>query len=424
MNNYNFFLLWYNISKVIIMKKVKSPAYVYIFLFVYIVGLAILAGGIAFGVMGINYKKNGTEVNATITKIVVRGSDNDSHDVYVSYEYEGVAYTNKRINTYMSSWEVGKEIKLYVMPYDPSKPKSVVGYKIANIVLTSIGIFYTSVMMILIIITFKKTKESRLLLETGTKVSATITEICTDTKITVNGRHPYKYLNCSIDGKIYKSKSFKNLNVNIGDYVTVFLGLNDKYYVDIDSIKEEQSKQEEPILKNDIVFTAFEPFGGRDTNASLEVVKKMGYEYVMLPVSWDLVPNKVDQILLNDPKLVILCGEAAKYENVRIETIAHNICNGTDNYGVTRVEELIKYDAPEILGTNVNASFDDINTDIGDDAGKYLCNYVYYLMLSKAKNTKVIFIHYPLIKEQGGNKELNDLVKVTKDIVKNIKIGE
>lgn len=171
-------------------------------------------------------------------------------------------------------------------------------------------------------------------------------------------------------------------------------------------------------MKN-VVVTYFEPFGGRTTNASKEVVSLLGdFEIKELPVSWNKVPNYIDDILLNNPDYLFLVGEAGSYKEITIETTAHNISNGKDNDGINKDNEPIISGAPDILTTQFDLS--KLKYFISEDAGKYLCNYTYYLALSKTKNCKVLFVHLPYIEENSTNSVENlqkDLLNIINTLI-------
>ena len=150
------------------------------------------------------------------------------------------------------------------------------------------------------------------------------------------------------------------------------------------------------------IVTYFEPFGGRTTNASREVVSLLnGYQTKELPVSWSKIPSIIDELLSNEPDYLFLVGEAGSYKEITIERTAHNISNGKDNEDVNRENSMIINGGPNELITIFDLS--KLNYRISDDAGKYLCNYTYYLALSKSKNTKVLFIHLPYIENNLNN---------------------
>ena len=165
---------------------------------------------------------------------------------------------------------------------------------------------------------------------------------------------------------------------------------------------------------SNIVITYFEPFGERTTNASKEVVSLLnGYITKELPVSWNKISVFIDEILADNPDYLFMIGEAGSYQEVTIEKTAHNIANGKDNEDVTLNNEPIIKNGNDILATKFDLS--GLNYRVNDDAGKYLCNYSYYLALAKAKNTMVLFIHLPYI-----NNNLNSLKEDLLNIIKSL----
>lgn len=153
-------------------------------------------------------------------------------------------------------------------------------------------------------------------------------------------------------------------------------------------------------MKN-IVVTYFEPFGGRTTNASKEVVTLLSdYQIIELPVSWEKVPLLIDEIMFNEPDYLFLIGEAGSYKEISMEKYAHNIAHGVDNFDVKKNEEPIIRGGTDTLITTFNLS--KLHYRVSEDAGKYLCNFTYYQALSKSKKTKVLFIHLPYIDETNN----------------------
>ena len=167
-----------------------------------------------------------------------------------------------------------------------------------------------------------------------------------------------------------------------------------------------------------ILITYFEPFGERTTNASKEVVSLISnFNIKELPVSWSKVPSILDEIFINEPDYLFLIGEAGSYKEITVERTAHNISKGKDNEGVNKEnEEIIKGDK-EVKTTLFDLS--NVPYRISDDAGKYLCNYTYYLALSKVKTCKVLFVHLPYIEESGPN-SLDNLKKDLLNIIETL----
>ena len=158
-----------------------------------------------------------------------------------------------------------------------------------------------------------------------------------------------------------------------------------------------------------ILFTCFKPFGGRNINSSYEIIKQLNVNYQLVDVTYKEVQEFVNNID-DSYDYIILTGEAIKRDNLTIEQIAKNLVNGKDNDGVIKDNEQIV-----IGGIDLNTNFD-IENDIEKsyDAGSYLCNYIYYKILNKFKNTntKVTFIHFPNHegKEQLLIKEMTELI--------------
>ena len=167
-----------------------------------------------------------------------------------------------------------------------------------------------------------------------------------------------------------------------------------------------------------ILITYFEPFGERTTNASKEVVSLLdGYIRKELPVSWSKVPSILDEIFINEPDYLFLIGEAGSYKEITVERTAHNISNGKDNEGVNKDNEPIIVGDKEVKTTLFDLS--NLPYRISDNAGKYLCNYTYYLALSKVKTCKVLFVHLPYIEGSGAN-SLDNLYKDLLNIIDNL----
>ena len=169
-----------------------------------------------------------------------------------------------------------------------------------------------------------------------------------------------------------------------------------------------------------IIVTYFEPFGGRTTNASKEVVSLLdGYQTKELPVSWSKVSSILDEILLDEPDYLFLIGEAGSYKEITTERTAHNMSNGKDNEGVNKDNEEILDGDKENKTTLFDLS--KLPYRVSDNAGKYLCNYTYYLALSKAKTCKVLFVHLPYIEETGPNSLDNlkrDLLNIIETLIR------
>lgn len=159
-----------------------------------------------------------------------------------------------------------------------------------------------------------------------------------------------------------------------------------------------------------ILITAFEPFGGAETNITQSVLSLLpdsvadwAIEKVCLPVSFKRAPIVLrEAIATYSPDLVIMLGQCPAGENIRLERFAINMMDSTkgDNDGYTPNEETIYADQPLALQTPLpikellRCCTDDVlPVKISNATGLYVCNRVYYEVLHL--HQRAIFVHVP-----------------------------
>ena len=159
-----------------------------------------------------------------------------------------------------------------------------------------------------------------------------------------------------------------------------------------------------------ILITAFEPFGGAETNITQSVLSLLpdsiadwAIEKVCLPVSFKRAPIVLrEAIVTYSPDLVILLGQCPAGENIRLERFAINMMDSTkgDNDGYIPSEETIYVDQPLALQTSLPIKeLERFCTDsvqpvqVSNSAGLYVCNRVYYEALYL--HQQAIFMHVP-----------------------------
>ena len=185
-----------------------------------------------------------------------------------------------------------------------------------------------------------------------------------------------------------------------------------------------------------ILITGFEPFGGETINPSWEAVKLIpdiinGAEMIKVPVCVEYEKSGItlkNLISEHAPDAVICCGQAGGRKAVTPEVCAINRdhAEAPDNAGETR-----RY--AEIIPGGENAYFTALPVEkmvenvkaVGItcapsfSAGTYVCNHIYYTLLSTMKNG--LFVHVPFIPEQVEGKnlpamELSDIAKAVEMI--------
>ena len=159
-----------------------------------------------------------------------------------------------------------------------------------------------------------------------------------------------------------------------------------------------------------LLLTAFEPFGGAETNITQSVLSLLpdsvadwAIEKVCLPVSFKRAPIVLrEAIATYSPDLVIMLGQCPVGENIRLERFAINMMDSTkgDNDGYIPSEETIYADQPLALQTPLPIKeLERFCTDklqpvqVSNSAGLYVCNRVYYEALYL--HQQAIFMHVP-----------------------------
>lgn len=171
-----------------------------------------------------------------------------------------------------------------------------------------------------------------------------------------------------------------------------------------------------------ILVTAFEPFGGSDTNISQRVLDAILADVakLLLPVSFRRAPEVLNEAIEQfQPDVIIAMGQAAEGDKIRLERLAINMMDSAkgDNDGYLLAEELICPEAPLALKTAlpvkqlcadcVNAG---LPTIVSNSAGLYVCNCIYFEALRHTTNS--LFVHIPKDMDvEIAKQTINQLIK-------------
>ena len=180
-----------------------------------------------------------------------------------------------------------------------------------------------------------------------------------------------------------------------------------------------------------VLITAFEPFGGAETNITQSVLSLLpnsiadwAIEKVCLPVSFMRAPIVLREAMTYSPDLVIMLGQCPTGENIRLERFAINMMDSTkgDNDGYIPNEETIYVHQPLALQTPlpikelVRFCTDNVQpVQLSNSAGLYVCNRVYYEALHLQQ--RAIFVHVP------NNMEWVTVLRVLEYLLSRIKVS-
>ena len=155
-----------------------------------------------------------------------------------------------------------------------------------------------------------------------------------------------------------------------------------------------------------ILMTAFEPFGGKGCNPTeklLETIPDDGVEKLLLPTSYSRAPMLLrDAVERLSPAAVVCTGLASGRSCVSLEFAALNIKDADipDNDGEASSGQSVIPGAPNALFTKLDLGpvsgilrEAGIPSRVSYHAGTYVCNCVYYHLLSLG--VPGVFIHIP-----------------------------
>ena len=174
-----------------------------------------------------------------------------------------------------------------------------------------------------------------------------------------------------------------------------------------------------------VLLSAFEPFNNDNINPSEEIYKRIDIDKVLLPVSYNRVEAVLDEAINKyHPDFILSLGYAASRKNISIEKYAYNsmMAKIKDNDDIIYEGKKIN-DGRDIIKTKIDIeriinNFPNYPLALSEDPGRFICNEVYYLSLSKT-NSNALFIHVPplnTMKEDGM--DLNLLVEAIKDVIR------
>jgi pyroglutamyl-peptidase len=175
-----------------------------------------------------------------------------------------------------------------------------------------------------------------------------------------------------------------------------------------------------------ILVTGFGPFPGAPINPSAQLVARLArirrpamsqYRLAthVLATSYAAVDRDLPALLARHrPRILIMFGLAARTKFVRIETLAHNRRSGLhpDRDGAVASTRTIEAHAPSIRKGRAPfarllaaARATGIDARLSRDAGRYICNYVYWRALEAAAQPRgpevVVFVHVPKLRSRA-----------------------
>lgn len=164
-----------------------------------------------------------------------------------------------------------------------------------------------------------------------------------------------------------------------------------------------------------LILTAFGPFANHVTNPSENLISHFPqYQRYVLPVSYKAVDDFIQANRFAMKDTVLMLGVSDAIPKVCIEKTARNRVDGKpDVFSCTMKPGKIQERAPSMIKSNLFKGWRrNEHWDISNNAGTYLCNYLYYRMLLSLPKLKVGFVHVPPFNVLSENDQIITLRKI------------
>jgi pyroglutamyl-peptidase len=166
-----------------------------------------------------------------------------------------------------------------------------------------------------------------------------------------------------------------------------------------------------------VLVTGFEPFGGGTTNPSQRLVESLDGDIAtaLLPVSYARAADDLRRAVREARPDVVLCfGQADGRTGISVERFAHNLdeATTTDNDSSSGSGTAIEPAGPAACASTLPVDeivaalrVAGIPAQPSRDAGGFLCNHVFYVLLRLLEQERPDaiggFVHVPLLPEQA-----------------------
>lgn len=174
---------------------------------------------------------------------------------------------------------------------------------------------------------------------------------------------------------------------------------------------------------NNIFITGFGAFGKVKRNPSQVLVESLaGFQKMILPVSYNEVDCFIRSNRLNRYDAILMLGVATNANKMRFERYAKNKAGKTPDVEGKALNGKIELKSPSKLkGGLFTGLFRETDYWMySNDAGDYLCNYIYYRACLKYPDKKVGFLHVPSFEKINQKTQHQKLEIILEKILKTI----
>ena len=191
-----------------------------------------------------------------------------------------------------------------------------------------------------------------------------------------------------------------------------------------------------PPSRPRLLICGFGAFPGMPDNPSARIVERLDREawapagwttaFATIPTTWTgafeaIVTARQDASAV----AVLVIGVAPGAAALRVETLARNHCGEArpDAAGADRTGPAISAHGPAVAPATIPAqamvaaiAAEGLPVEMSQDAGDYLCNFVFYRLVTEVASTPAAFLHVPPVGVDGAAPSLDDLERGAKAV--------
>jgi pyroglutamyl-peptidase len=166
------------------------------------------------------------------------------------------------------------------------------------------------------------------------------------------------------------------------------------------------------------LVTGFLAFEGFDVNPSALLAERCGRRFELIEVSYAAVDAFLDRLDPDSFDRWLMLGVAGRSSRMRIENLGRNVIGArSDVRGLASSGEIEPGAPAQLAGTIWRSPTFASETNTrrpSDDAGDYLCNYIYYRGLRKCDGAgkRIGFMHVPPLERMPIETQLAELADI------------
>ena len=177
------------------------------------------------------------------------------------------------------------------------------------------------------------------------------------------------------------------------------------------------------VSRGPLLVTGFGPFPGMPANPSQRLARRLGrlrrpalgdeaIEVRILPTTWQAAAQVAGRIAELDPSAILMLGVAGRRKKVCVEVRAVNAsADAPDARRHHPPSRRVKPGAPALLHSSarvmsLRAALRPVPAKLSRDAGRYLCNALYFEVLhalpTEKRSVPAVFVHIPAAPRHGA----------------------